>query len=96
MRQGGLKVGELAKQTGLSVRTLHHYDAIGLLVPSHRTAAGHRLYTAVDVARLQQVVSLRQLGLSLDEVRGCLDRGDPAPLAVLEQHMRRITPRSRG
>ena len=48
---------------GLTVRTLHHYDEIGLLAPSWRTGAGHRQYTADDVARLQMIVSLRQLGL---------------------------------
>ena len=59
-----LKVGELAKRTGVSVRTLHHYDEIGLLRPLHRTPTGHRLYGAEDVARLQQVRSPRQLGQS--------------------------------
>ena len=49
-----LKVGESARRTGLTVRTLHHYDALGLVKPSHHTGAGHRLYTAADVARLQQ------------------------------------------
>ena len=74
MRVEALKVGELAKRTGLTVRTLHHYDEIGLLRPSLRTEAGHRLYTTVDVARLQQVLSLRQLGFGLEEVRDCLGR----------------------
>src|SRR6187402_3298664 len=57
------KIGELARRTGLTVRTLHHYDEIGLLAPSYRTGAGHRLYTADDVTRLQMIVSLRQLDL---------------------------------
>ena len=61
-----LKIGELASRTGLTVRTLHHYDEIGLLKPSHRTDSGHRLYTVRDLGRLQQIVSLRQLGFSLD------------------------------
>ena len=74
MRFEALKVGELARRTGLTVRTLHHYDEIGLLKPSLHTESGHRLYTAGDVARLQQVISLRQLGFSLEEVRDCLDR----------------------
>jgi len=67
------KVGELAGRTGLSVRTLHHYDEIGLLSPCGRTGAGHRLYSAGDVLRLQRIRSLRALGLSLEEVRGCLE-----------------------
>ena len=75
-----LKVGELAKRTGLTIRTLHHYDEIGLLKPSGHTESGHRLYTADDIARLQQVISLRQLGFSLEEVRDCLDRPDFSPL----------------
>jgi DNA-binding transcriptional MerR regulator len=68
-----LKVGQLAKRTGLTVRTLHHYDAIGLLSPSGRTRAGYRLYADADVAKLQRIVALRQLGLSLEEVHRCLD-----------------------
>ncbi|HEX8393980.1 MAG TPA: MerR family transcriptional regulator [Longimicrobium sp.] len=83
------KVGELAKQTGLTVRTLHHYDQIGLLSPSHRTAAGHRLYGEVDVGRLQQIVSLRSLGFALDDVRAVL-RDGMAPLEVVRMHAARL------
>jgi DNA-binding transcriptional MerR regulator len=84
-----VKVGDLARRTGVSVRTLHYYEEIGLLVPSHRTAAGHRLYTAGDVVRLQQVKSLRALGFTLDEVRECLRSPRYAPLRVLEDHAAR-------
>src|ERR1051325_3581876 len=66
------KVGQLAKRTGISVRTLHHYDQIGLLTPSHRTASGHRLYDRDDVVRLQQIVMLRQLGFALEEIGATL------------------------
>ena len=90
MGSEALKVGELAQRTGLTVRTLHHYDAIGLLRPSLHTEAGYRLYTAGDIARLQQVLSLRQLGFSLDEVRGCLDRPGFAPLEVIGLHLVRL------
>jgi DNA-binding transcriptional MerR regulator len=90
MRFEALKVGELARRTGLTVRTLHHYDEIGLLKPSLHTEAGHRLYTAGDVARLQQVVSLRQLGFSLEEVRDCLDRPEFSPVAVIRLHVARL------
>src|SRR5207253_11192192 len=83
-------VGELAKRTGLTVRTLHHYDEVGLLRPSLHTEAGHRLYTAADVARLQQVMSLRQLGFSLEEVRDCLDRPGFSPLEVIGLHVARL------
>jgi DNA-binding transcriptional MerR regulator len=70
-----LKVGELAARTGLTVRTLHHYDAIGLLKPSARSEAGYRLYNQADVARLHAVQALRHLGLSLAEVGDMLNRG---------------------
>ena len=90
MKFEALKVGELAKRTGLTVRTLHHYDEIGLVKPSLHTEAGYRLYTAADVARLQQVLSLRQLGFALEEVRDCLDRPDFAPLEVIRLHLTRL------
>jgi DNA-binding transcriptional MerR regulator len=85
-----LKVGELARRTGLTIRSLHHYDEIGLLRPSLHTEAGHRLYTAADVARLQQIVSLRQLGFSLEEVGHCLDRPGFSPLEVIRLHLARL------
>lgn len=90
MRSESLKVGELAERTGLTVRTLHHYDAIGLLRPSGRTESGYRLYTAADVSRLQQILSLRQLGFSLDEVRECLDGPRFSPLEIIELHVARL------
>jgi DNA-binding transcriptional MerR regulator len=90
MRFQALKVGELARRTGLTVRTLHHYDEIGLLEPSLHTESGHRLYTADDIARLQQVLSLRHLGFSLEEVRVCLNRPDFSPLEVIGLHLRRL------
>src|SRR2546427_12173407 len=93
MRFEALKVGELAKRTGLTIRTLHHYDEIGLLKPSLHSESGHRLYTAGDVARLQQIVSLRQLGFSLEEVRGCLDGPGFSPLEVIRLHAARLRER---
>jgi|GEM_PF-182613 len=85
-----LKVGELAKRTGLTVRTLHHYDAIGLLKPSLHTGGGYRQYTAKDVARLQQVLSLRQLGFSLDEIRNSLDQPGFSAVEIIELHLVRL------
>ncbi len=85
-----LKVGELARRTRVTIRTLHHYDEIGLLRPSLHTESGHRLYTAGDVARLQQVLSLRWLGFSLEEIRDCLDRPGFAPLEVIRLHVARL------
>jgi DNA-binding transcriptional MerR regulator len=90
MRFEALKVGELARRTGLTIRTLHHYDEIGLLKPSLHTEAGHRLYTGRDIARLQQVISLRQLGFSLEEVRDCLNRTGFSPLEVIGLHLARL------
>ena len=84
MRPPPWKVGELARRTGVSVRTLHHYDEIGLLSPSQRTAAGYRLYTGADVIRLQQIKSLRNLGFSLEEIRRFLSRPDVSPEHVLQ------------
>ncbi len=86
----GWKVGELARRTGLTVRTLHHYDQVGLLRPSRRTPAGHRLYGEEDVARLQRIQSLRRLGFGLDEVRDALDRPEFSPLRVVRLHLERI------
>src|SRR6516165_588232 len=85
-----LKVGELARRTGLTIRTLHHYDEIGLLKPSLHTESGHRLYTAGDLARLQRVLSLRQLGFSLEQIRDCLDRPGFSPLEVIRLHIARL------
>jgi DNA-binding transcriptional MerR regulator len=90
MRFEALKVGELARRTGLTIRTLHHYDEIGLLKPSLYSESGHRLYTARDVARLQQVLSLRQLGFALEQVRDCLDRPGFSPLEVIRLHVARL------
>ncbi len=72
------------------VRTLHHYDEIGLLSPSNRTGSRHRLYSASDVARLQQIRSLRQLGFSLDEIRETLRRPDYSPRDVIARHIDRL------
>lgn len=70
-----LKVGELATRTGLTVRTLHHYDTIALLKPSARSDAGYRLYNQEDVARLHAIQALRHMGLSLADVGDMLARG---------------------
>jgi DNA-binding transcriptional MerR regulator len=85
-----LKVGELASRTGLSVRTLHHYDDIGLLSPSRRTDAGHRLYGQSEVERLQRIVSLRHIGLSLEEIQECLEHPEYSLDHVLTLQIQRI------
>lgn len=72
-REQGWKVGEVASAAGLTVRTLHHYDHIGLLAPSTRTGAGHRLYSAADLDRLYRITLLRRLGFPLEQISAVLD-----------------------
>jgi MerR family transcriptional regulator, thiopeptide resistance regulator len=80
-------VGELAKLTGITVRTLHHYDQIGLVQPSDRSDAGYRLYGQADVLRLQQVLLYRELGLPLDQIAGVLEaRTPPERRSALAKH----------
>lgn len=85
-----MKVGQLARKTGLTVRTLHYYEEIGLLTPLRRTETGHRFYGIDDIARLQQILSLRQLGFALDEIRDFLDRPDFSPAEVLRLQLSRM------
>ncbi len=81
----GLKAGEVARQTGISVRTLHHYEEVGLLVSVQRTASGHRRYGHGDIVRLQQIRSLQQLGLSLADIRDTLAGAEP--LEIIQDHL---------
>ena len=90
MKSEVFRVGELAKRTGVSVRALHHYDAIGLLTPSHRSESHYRLYDREDVVRLQEIKSLRQLGFSLEEIRDLLAVRRLTPLGVVEMHLQRV------
>jgi DNA-binding transcriptional MerR regulator len=78
-------VGDLARISHVSVRTLHHYDGIGLLRPSARSAAGYRLYSDADLRRLQQILFYRELGFALEEIADIL--ADPA--AGTDDHLRR-------
>src|SRR5471032_2628933 len=80
-----LTVGQVAEQFNVTVRTLHHYDEIGLLVPGERTSAGYRLYSDKDIARLQHVVVYRRLGFDLETIALMLDD----PTADLGEHLRR-------
>lgn len=68
------KAQEFARKTGVTVRTLHHYDRMGLLKP-RRTPSGYRMYGAAELARLEQIVTLKFLGLPLKEIKGALERG---------------------
>lgn len=85
-----LRIGQLAERTGLSVRTLRYYDEIGLLEPARRTRSGYRLYGREQVERLGRIVSLRQLGFSLDEIRECLRRPAFSLERTLRLHIARL------
>ncbi|WP_433760463.1 MerR family transcriptional regulator [Nocardia sp. CA-135398] len=69
----GRTVGATAAQMGVTIRTLHHWDAIGLVCPTERTDAGYRLYTSADLARIHRVLIYRELGVPLDEIKTVLD-----------------------
>jgi MerR family transcriptional regulator, thiopeptide resistance regulator len=78
-------VGQVAGYAGITVRTLHHYDEIGLLVPSERSSAGHRRYGEADLDRLQRILFYRELGFPLEEVAVLLDDPEADP----QEHLRR-------
>ena len=82
-----LKVGELARRSGITVRTLHYYDNIGLLIPSARSDSGYRLYNRADIARLHHILALRRMGVTLAEVGAILERSDLTLPTVLERQL---------
>lgn len=79
-------VGEMARMSGVSVRTLHYYDQIGLLRPKRRSDAGYRLYGREDVARLQQILFYREMGFALEQLHAALDAPDFDERAALLRH----------
>ncbi|MEU5524003.1 MerR family transcriptional regulator [Streptomyces sp. NPDC047860] len=86
-------VGQVAGFAGVTVRTLHHYDGIGLLVPGERSGAGHRRYSDADLDRLQQILFYRELGFPLEEVAVLLDDPDADPRAHLRRRHEVLTVR---
>jgi DNA-binding transcriptional MerR regulator len=82
-----LTVSDLARLSGVTVRALHHYDHIGLLRPTERSAAGYRLYSNADVERLAHIVALRAMGLSLADVAVVLDADHTDRSAVLRRQL---------
>ncbi|CAI0752768.1 HTH-type transcriptional activator tipA [Serratia proteamaculans] len=82
-----LKVGELARRSGITVRTLHYYDSIDLLVPSARSDAGYRLYNRADITRLHHIQALRRMGVTLAEVGAILARSGMTLTTVIEQQI---------
>jgi DNA-binding transcriptional MerR regulator len=85
------RVGELAEQTGLTVRALHHYDEIGLLAPSLHNSAGHRRYTGDDVRRLHHVIALRGFGFALAEIAELLDETTIDPRALFSRQLDQVS-----
>ncbi|PUA97160.1 DNA-binding transcriptional MerR regulator [Acidovorax sp. 107] len=85
-----LKVGDLARRTGLTVRTLHHYDEVGLLKPSGRSDAGYRLYSQADVQRLHGIQTMRQMGLALSDIAELLAGDGVAPERIIGQQIRAL------
>ena len=84
------RIGEVAAATGLTVRTLHHYDEIGVLVPAARSGAGYRLYSDGDVGRLYRILALRAIGFTLQEIGSTLLREGADVRAALRRHLERI------
>src|SRR5690606_10745268 len=87
------KVGDVARRTGISVRTLHDYEETGLLAPAERTRAGHRHYDEAAIERLYRIRGLVALGLSLDEIREQLARPESSPLELVERQLGRVEER---
>ena len=90
MQKTTWKIGELASLTGITVRTLHHYHQTGLLIPSEFTEAGHRLYTKSDIAKLQQILSLKQMGLPLDEIQSFIENPNFKPILIVQALLKSI------
>ncbi len=89
-------IGELARASGTTVRALRHYDEIGLLAASERTASGHRRYTGADVRRLYRIRALRGLGLALEEIARALGDTDvPAMRELLAAQLRDLEAQAR-
>ena len=86
-------VRQLARLSGVSIRTLHHYDETGLLRPASRSAAGYRLYGERELLRLQQILFYRALGLPLRDIAGLLQASDTDTLQALEGHRRTLLER---
>ncbi|MCQ6265121.1 MerR family transcriptional regulator [Fictibacillus sp. WQ 8-8] len=95
LNKNNWKVGELAKQTGLTVRMLHHYDKIGLFSPSQHSETGHRLYTESDIVRLQQIMSLKLLGFALEEIKEILENQNFNPLELIKVQLDDVKKRIR-
>jgi DNA-binding transcriptional MerR regulator len=85
---GHFRVHEFAELAGVTIKTLHHYDRVGVLRPG-RTAGGYRVYTSADLVRLEQILALKTIGLALKDIRALLDR-DTLPLPALFRQQREV------
>ncbi len=93
VRDAELTVGATARLIGVSVRTLHHWDQVGLASPGARTAAGYRVYTAPDIERLHRVLTYREVGFELQQIRSLLDDPDADAMVHLRRQRRLIDER---
>lgn len=84
-----MQIGEVAEQTGLSLRSIRHYEEVGLVLPSARSTGGFRLYIAADVERLEMVKRMKPLGFSLEEMRDLLETLDELSRAEVGGNERR-------
>ncbi len=82
-----LKIGEVARRTGLTARTLRYYEELGLVVPGERLVSGHRVYTQQDLTRLYRICVLRQLGTPLAEIGAALDRPGADLVDAVDRHL---------
>ncbi|HWT25073.1 MAG TPA: MerR family transcriptional regulator [Solirubrobacteraceae bacterium] len=90
MTETRLRIGEVAEATGVTVRTLRHYDALGLLVPSERTSSGYRLYAEADLRRLYRILALRRVGFGLDDIAAALEADGDDPRPALRRHLAQL------
>ncbi|WP_020619213.1 MerR family transcriptional regulator [Paenibacillus daejeonensis] len=88
--QKSWKIGELSKLTGLTIRTLQYYDQIGLFQPSGDSNSKQRLYTEEDISRLQHVLSLKELGLSLDQIKLALVEDQVSLFEIISLHIKSL------
>jgi len=93
-KQRSLRIGELAKTLGTTTKTLRHYERMGILSPPQRTINGYRIYDENDLSRARQVVDLRRIGLSIEEIRDLFNHAPGGPtrrqhlLGLLDEKLR--------
>jgi MerR family transcriptional regulator, thiopeptide resistance regulator len=91
MSKSLMKIGDVAKLVGVTVRTLHHYHQIGLLIPGYLTEGGHRLYTGKDIQTLYQIVALKNFGFTLEEIRDMLGTANSDPSLLIKLQLEKAT-----